>query len=120
MYCIILSSSKGYFVMRCVTSRIHSGTSLLLTRELLLCCCDMSKGEDYLFSPNILPHNSTKQHLRIRAYSDKGLKFLVLLLQLFEDINSLDVVTAKLAIRLLHLLSVFIRKLKKKNKNEYR
>ena len=42
------------------------------------------------------------------AYSDKVLELLVLLLQLFEDIDRLSVVTAELPVHLLHLLSIFI------------
>lgn len=40
VYCNILSNSSGYFVILCVISRMHSGTPLRLTRELLLCCCE--------------------------------------------------------------------------------
>lgn len=44
MYCSIFSSRTGYFVMRCVTNRMNSGTSLRLTRELLLCCCQKRRN----------------------------------------------------------------------------
>lgn len=42
VYCNILSNSSGYFVILCVISRMHSGTPLRLTRELLLCCCEQN------------------------------------------------------------------------------
>lgn len=38
VYCSILSRRTGYFVILCVTSKMHSGISRLLTNELLLCC----------------------------------------------------------------------------------
>lgn len=49
-----------------------------------------------------------KRELRGEAHFDKDLEFLVLLLKLFEDIDSLSMVTAELSIHLLHLLSVLI------------
>lgn len=38
VYCRILSSSTGYFVILWVTSKMHSGISLRRTKELLPCC----------------------------------------------------------------------------------
>lgn len=42
------------------------------------------------------------------AYFDEVLQFFVLLLQLFEDIDSLGVMATELSIHLLHLLCIFI------------
>lgn len=38
VYCRILSSSTGYFVILWVTSKMHSGISLRFTNRLLPCC----------------------------------------------------------------------------------
>lgn len=48
------------------------------------------------------------------AYFDKVLKLFILLQQFFEDIHSLCVMAAELAVHLLHFLCIFIWKLRKK------
>lgn len=111
--CKILSSSTGYLVMRCVTSRMNSGTSLRLTRELLLCCCaEKTKTQDWLLKEESISQVMPSKIRVLGTYSDKVLKFFVLLLELFENMYSLHVVTAELSIQLLHPLRVLIRKLR--------
>lgn len=63
------------------------------------------------FNKGVLLYNHNEQ-VGGKTYSDKVLKLFVLLLELFEDIHSLHVMTAELAIQLFHLLSIFIRELK--------
>lgn len=83
---------------------MNSGTSLRLTRVLLLCCCEENES--------LVKHrHSTGKRLRgleAGAYFDKVLQFFVLLLQLFEDIDGLGVMAAELSVHLLHLLGVFV------------
>lgn len=93
---------------------MNSGTPLRLTRELLLCCC-VQRGKHhnddlfhktFHFGTFIL--NAQEVLLVAGTYFDEVLQFFVLLLQFFEDIDSLGVMAAELSIHLLHLLCIFI------------
>lgn len=93
---------------------MNSGTPLRLTRELLLCCCkqrskhhnDDLYHKTFHFRTFML--NAQEFLLVAGAYFDEVLQFFVLLLQLFEDIDSLGVMATELSIHLLHLLCIFI------------
>lgn len=95
---------------------MNSGTSLRLTRELLLCCCEQEgkHQNENPFSVDTLTSLKNRRKLVSVAYFDKVLELFVLLLQLFEDIYSLSVMAAEFSIQLFHLLRIFIRKLRKK------
>lgn len=112
VYCNILSNSSGYFVILCVISRMHSGTPLRLTRELLLCCCwAKSLQFTYLRAKIWCNFFFFKSWA---AYFYKVLKLFILLQQFFEDIHSLHVMAAELSIHVLHFLGIFIWKLGEK------
>ena len=49
----------------------------------------------------------------MKAYLDKELELLVLLLQLFEEVDGLRVVAAEVSVQLLHLLRILLRELKR-------
>lgn len=91
--------------MRWVTKRINSGIPLLLTSELWLCCCEQRGHKDF----TTLPILKTCNGLQPRGpHFDKVLEFFILLLKLLEDTDGVHVVTAEIAVHLLHCLGVFI------------
>lgn len=112
VYCNILSNSSGYFVILCVISRMHSGTPLRLTRELLLCCCEQKVYSLHIWEQKY----DVNFFLSWAAYFYKVLKLFILLQQFFEDIHSLHVMAAELSIHILHFLGIFIWKLGKRPK----
>lgn len=113
VYCSILSRRTGYFVIRCVTNKMHSGISRLFTKELLLCCCGTKKIRVINWNSAFIIHQYATDIVIVwfGSHLDEELKSLVLLLKLFEVADRFCVMTAKLTIHLLHVLCILLREL---------
>lgn len=106
------STRTGYLVIRCVTSKMHSGTPNRRTIDRLLIFWKTIRWENYSKQCWGQTNVSNIETYKISTYPHEVLELLVALQLLFVVVDSFSVPTAEIPITFLHSLSKLSRKLK--------